>query len=89
MSSIDTASPTSFADGIRKAPELVALRDITHVVTDQLLSEPRAMVKVTLTGGNELKASFNLPDLEASKEREAKVRAKAKILLGGEKEQEL
>lgn len=47
------------------------------------------MVKVTLTGGNELKASFNLPDLEASKEREAKVRAKAKILLGGEKEQEL
>lgn len=89
LSDIDTASPNSFTDDICKAPELVALRDITHVVTDESLSESRAIVKVTLAGGNKLEASYDLLDLKTPKERETKVRAKARSLLGGEKEKEL
>ena len=68
---------------------MVALRDITHVVTDESLSESRAIVKVTLAGGNKLEASYDLLDLKTPKERETKVRAKARSLLGGEKEKEL
>ncbi|XAT60657.1 MmgE/PrpD family protein [Rhodobacteraceae bacterium Araon29] len=89
LSGIETARPDCFSDDLCNIPNLIRLRDLTNVITDDLLSDTQTKVTVNLSNSRKLRSEYDLLDLRAPHEREARVRAKAASLLGRAREEHL
>ncbi|CAN0491187.1 unnamed protein product, partial [Discosporangium mesarthrocarpum] len=73
---------STFSQTNCEAPELVALRDKVHVITDPALPESAAKIKVERTTGEPVVVHHDICDPLPMARREEKVRAKAAGLLG-------
>jgi len=82
LDGIDTTALASFSDSTCTRLELVALRDRVEVVADTDVAETAARVEIALDDGRHLVAEHNLADPIPPAIRQAKLRAKAKALIG-------
>jgi len=80
LAGVDTGAMASFSDAVCLDPVLVGLRDRVTVVADESVAETAARVKVrvgqVLTAEHDLEAPMTLED------RERKLRAKGRALIG-------
>jgi len=77
-----TGSIASFTDEIAHDPALCALRDTIEVVADETLSETQAQVTLTLISGEVRRLRHDLTAPMTLEVRAAKLRTKARALLG-------
>jgi 2-methylcitrate dehydratase PrpD len=78
----DTGDLGSFTDALCAEPALVALRDKVRVEADEALSETAARVVIEMADGSRNALSHDLEAPITLAERGAKLRAKARALLG-------
>lgn len=78
----DTGALETFSDAACTDPLLLAMRDRVEVETDEGLPETAAHVAVVLADGTRLEASHDLDAPMPLERRAAKLRAKARALLG-------
>ncbi|MGB1035012.1 MAG: MmgE/PrpD family protein, partial [Primorskyibacter sp.] len=81
----DTAALSSYTDALAQTPDVVALRERVTVTADPNLSETQARVRITASGGHILRADHDLASPMALSDRTARVRAKARALIGPDK----
>jgi 2-methylcitrate dehydratase PrpD len=86
LSGLDTARLESFTDAVARDPRIAALRARVTVTADEGLSEMQARVRITDHAGAVRDLFHDLDAAQPLADRRARVRAKARKLLGAERE---
>ena len=87
LSGVNTAALDSFSDAIAQDPDLIRLAARVHVSADDNLPETAALVELTSTTGALFTRDHNLNAPMSLAQRQAKIVAKSRALLGAQSDQ--
>ncbi len=85
LARVDTGALDSYTDALCARPDLVRLRDLVRVETDEALADTEAFASVRASGGQVLEQHFDLNNPVPIAVQQDKILKKAQALIGADK----